>query len=106
MPGLIEGFLLTSLAGRMQRAAQQSALHRETPFVIAVPGGQIDPSWGDQPVLVQGIIDAWFEEEGQIILLDYKTDRVPLGDGEYLARYYRVQMDCYRSALERLTGKC
>ena len=54
-------------------------------------------------VLVQGIIDAWFIEDGEIVLLDYKTDRVE--DEETLLRRYRLQLELYKRALEAATNK-
>ena len=57
----------------------------------------------EEMVLVQGIIDAYFEEDGHIVLLDYKTDAVKT-DRELTDRY-RTQLDYYEEALARLTGK-
>lgn len=59
----------------------------------------------EELILVQGIIDAWFEEEDGIVLLDYKTDVVGEEGEELLRRRYRIQLDYYRQALEQLTGK-
>ena len=52
---------------------------------------------------MQGIIDVFFEEDEEIVLLDYKTDVID--SAEALADRYRVQLDYYGEALERLTGK-
>ena len=54
-------------------------------------------------VLIQGIIDAFFEEDGQLVLVDYKTDAVKAKE-ELIGRY-KAQMDLYQEALERATGK-
>ena len=54
--------------------------------------------------MVQGIIDAYFYEEGKIILVDYKTDRVSPGMEGKLLEKYRVQLTYYAKALEQLTG--
>ena len=56
-----------------------------------------------EQVLVQGIVDVFFEEEGKIVVADYKTDRVR--EPEELARRYQAQLDYYGEALGRLTGK-
>ena len=53
--------------------------------------------------LVQGIIDVYFEEENELVVLDYKTDRI-WKDQEFIDKY-KVQLDYYAKALERLTGK-
>ena len=55
--------------------------------------------------MVQGIIDAFFYEDGRIILVDYKTDRVRHRNGSDLVEKYRVQLDYYTEALERMTGR-
>ena len=56
--------------------------------------------------LVQGVIDAYFEEDGELVLMDYKTDRVTPGDdGQELIRKYHAQLEYYCRTLEQLTGK-
>lgn len=54
-------------------------------------------------VLVQGIVDAFFYEDGDIILMDYKTDSVE--KPEQLIQRYQAQLDLYARALEEATGK-
>ena len=54
-------------------------------------------------MLIQGIIDVFFEEDGGLVLLDYKTDAIP-SMGELWNRY-EAQMDYYGEALRKLTGK-
>ena len=103
-PRLILGFLQSSLGRRMARAAGKGLLFREQPFVLGLPASAMDPVYPDtETVLIQGIIDAFFEEEGQIVLVDYKTDRVE--KGEELSDRYRVQMEYYSTAIERMTHR-
>jgi ATP-dependent helicase/nuclease subunit A len=52
---------------------------------------------------VQGIIDAFFYEDGKVILVDYKTDRV--SEASELVQRYQIQLDSYEEALSRVTGK-
>ena len=54
-------------------------------------------------MLVQGIIDAFFYEDGEAVVVDYKTDRVRRA--EELAERYRIQLDYYDRALQMLTGR-
>ena len=54
-------------------------------------------------ILVQGIIDAYFEEEGELVVLDYKTDQIY--DENELAEKYHAQLDYYARALEQMSGK-
>lgn len=56
------------------------------------------------PILVQGVIDCFFENpDGTFTVVDYKTDRVKTFD-ELVARH-RVQLSCYKRAVERMTGR-
>ena len=104
----IEDFVrfVTSRTGRrMCSAALRNRLWREQPFVLDVPAKEIDKNWPEgENILVQGVIDAWFEEDGGYVLVDYKTDRVFSEDGAELAVKYRPQLALYRRALETLTG--
>ena len=105
-PEKIEAFLGGRLAGRMQRAARAGELHREQPFVLGISADQIREDWDPkEEVLVQGIIDAWFWEDDEIVLMDYKTDYIAAGMERRLAERYQTQLEYYRIALERLTGK-
>ena len=54
-------------------------------------------------MLVQGIIDAYFEEDGKLVLVDYKTDSVT--NGQELAERYQTQMLYYTKALEQTLDK-
>ncbi|MDD3277535.1 MAG: helicase-exonuclease AddAB subunit AddA [Lachnospiraceae bacterium] len=99
-------FLETPLGVRMQQAAYKKTLKREQPFVIQIPAVQANESWPEEEtILVQGIIDAYFEEEGSLIIVDYKTDRVTDGTGRELVERYQKQLQYYRKALIQLTGK-
>ena len=102
----ILAFAGSELGRRMQRAAQDKKLHREQPFVMKVDMKNLDASWnGDETVLVQGIIDAYFIEAEEIVLVDYKTDFVRRGEEQKLIDRYRVQLEDYAQALERMTGR-
>ena len=100
----ILGFLTTSLGERMKEAAKKEALYKEQPFVMKADASIVYPIEPEsESILVQGIIDLWFEEDGEVVVLDYKTDRVKTSD-ELIERY-STQLDFYSMALERLTGK-
>ena len=60
---------------------------------------------GEAPIMIQGIIDGYFEEDDGIVLMDYKTDRISSGDETELTDKYHVQMELYKEALEKLLGK-
>ena len=100
-------FLSTNSAKRMRQAAIRGQLHKEQPFVLGVKAQEIYPeeelSGMDELLLIQGIIDVWFEEEDGLVVLDYKTDWVT--DTRALREKYRAQLEYYAQALERVTGK-
>lgn len=97
-------FLQTDLAARIMQAQKSGKLYREQPFVMGLPAHETDPEiHSDQLVLIQGIIDLYFEEADGLVLLDYKTDSVKEA-GQLLERY-RTQMDLYARALAAATGK-
>ena len=104
-PADLQTFLHTETGRRMKKAAAAGKLRRESPFVLDIPAKEIDKSWPEEEnILVQGVIDAWFEEDGACVIVDYKTDRVFSSDGRELAEKYAPQLLLYRRALESLAG--
>ena len=100
----IARFAESSLGHRMAAAAYRDELYREQPFVLGVMASEIRKEFpNDEQILVQGIIDAFFYEDGKVILVDYKTDRVARADE--LVQRYQIQLDSYEEALSRVTGK-
>ncbi|GAB6106371.1 UvrD-helicase domain-containing protein [Fusibacter bizertensis] len=87
----IQRFLKSRLVNRMKTA---STIFRETPFVLKVDGQ-----------LVQGIIDIYFEVENELVLVDYKTDKVNKHTIESISQRYKLQLDLYEKALIKLSGK-
>jgi ATP-dependent helicase/nuclease subunit A len=77
-----------------RRAARASRVEREFDFLMAVEG-----------LVVRGQIDLWFEEGGELVLADYKTDAVTAVEAHQRAQDYAVQLRLYALALERLTGR-
>lgn len=105
-PEAVWKFTCSSIGQRMKKAAQRGLLKREQPFVISRPAGEIREEWKDgSRVLIQGIIDAYFFEEDEIVLVDYKTDRVRPGEEKRLVELYQVQLQYYAHALARMTGR-
>lgn len=94
-------FLHSPLAARMAAADCRGRLFREQPFVLGLPADRIDPAFpASETLLVQGIIDAMFEENGSWVIVDYKTDRVKTAS-ELIDRY-KVQLDYYAEAVSRI----
>jgi ATP-dependent helicase/nuclease subunit A len=100
----ILGFYLSGIGRRMISAEY---IKREQPFIIKKSASQIlSNSKSDQAgdVLIQGIIDCFFVEGEEIILVDYKTDSIS-NRVDWLASHYKKQIEIYKEALETLTGK-
>ena len=94
------GFFNSDLGKRLIASKR---VERELPFSMLFDGNRVYPDVEKgERLFLQGIIDTAFVEDGQWILVDYKTDRVKSGDE--LIRRYKIQMDLYKEALERLTN--
>ena len=96
-------FLRSELGQRMSRAQREGRLRREQQFVIGIPAREMGIADSEELVIIQGIIDAYLEEDGELVVIDYKTDKVR--SARVLADHYRVQLDYYKRALEQMTGK-
>ena len=79
-----------------KRAAKADVLRKEQPFTMMT---ELDGN----TVMVQGIIDCFFEEDGEIVLVDYKNSNVT--SEEVLSERYGEQIKLYTKALEESTGK-
>nr|WP_154957788.1 helicase-exonuclease AddAB subunit AddA [Paenibacillus xylanexedens] len=120
-------FFDTQPGMEMLRAAW---IRREIPFTYGLPANQSPEEWirglrpneeqeihsendrvqavlQDETVLVRGIIDCLYEVDGELVLLDYKTDRVleHRGGVEPLAENYRFQLRLYKRAIEDILGR-
>ncbi len=93
-------FFSSNLGKRLINAKR---IERELPFSMLFDGKRVYDTLEDgENLFLQGIIDTAFEEDGEWVLVDYKTDRVK--SGEDLIKRYKIQMDLYKEALQRLTG--
>jgi len=105
--GKIRRFLESPLGKRMLASGNIS---REVPFNIEIPCHELykdmeGEAYRGDTILLQGIIDCYFEEPDGIVLVDYKTDYVPYGKAEMIRERYSVQIRYYARALEMLAGK-
>lgn len=101
--------MINSVLGRrMCTAAEKGMLYKEKQFVAGIPAErilkEINTDTKNDMIIVQGIIDACFQEGDCLILLDYKTDHIRPGEEEILKRRYYTQLLYYRDTLEQLTG--
>ena len=107
-PDKVMKFVISKLGERMLSAHNRGDIvYRELPFYTEIDVHRIDPDLpkdveGDK-VRLQGVIDSFFYEDNEVILLDYKTDYVEQGNEEELINKYRMQIQYYKEALEKIT---
>lgn len=82
-------------------------IHKEEPFYMLIPANRIDESYPkDEKVLVQGIIDLYYiNKNDELVLVDYKTDYVQKGEEQKLIDKYKEQLNLYKEALENSLGR-
>ena len=105
----LERLLTSSLGQRLATAERAGKLRRETPFAMKITpaeaklmGHENLNTPADEQIMVHGIIDAYFEENGEIVLVDYKTDRAT---PQVVTERYSLQLAFYRKALSAITRK-
>ncbi|MBQ4536076.1 MAG: helicase-exonuclease AddAB subunit AddA [Lachnospiraceae bacterium] len=97
----IMNFFGQEIAYRMWAADRRGELYREQPFVLGIDATRVLPEApAEETVLIQGIIDVFFVEDGQIVLLDYKTDVI--SSMQELWKRYKEQLIYYEEALCKL----
>ncbi len=90
---------LNSELGRRMKSSHKTIV-REFSFKYLLPARELNPDINtDDNVVVQGMTDAYFEENGEIVIVDYKTDRVN-GNISELKEKYSPQLKYYKTALE------
>ncbi len=105
----LAAFFARPLGVRLRNASE---LQRELPFSLLLPAGELPdaadraltPEECTETVLVQGVIDCLFWENGTPVLVDYKTDDVSENELRLASEKYRMQMQLYRRALRAIHG--
>jgi ATP-dependent helicase/nuclease subunit A len=103
-PDKISSFFASPLGRRVRQAHK---LYREFKFSLLVPAKTYYPDirTGDtDEILFQGVVDCWFEEDGALHVIDFKTDEVTEETLEEKKRLYAAQLQAYGAAMERITG--
>ncbi|MFT9497773.1 helicase-exonuclease AddAB subunit AddA [Anaerosolibacter sp.] len=100
----IFNFFQTSIG---QRILQSPKVFREIPFNYMGKAKDVVPALEglEENLLIQGVIDCYFEEEDGIVLVDYKTDYTGMDNVDNIVDQYRVQIELYRDALEAILHK-
>ena len=89
-----------------QEMTEAQVVEREKPFYINIPAQEIYEKDLEEKVLVQGVIDLYYiSSNGELVLVDFKTDYVPDKNEQILIERYSSQLQLYKRALESATGK-
>ncbi len=101
-PDKIASFYASPLG---KRIIASDKVYREQPFEVEIDISVAYPDIKDtsEKILLQGVIDCFFEEDGQLVLVDYKTDRYD--DVKEIHEKYDRQLELYKYALEKITKK-
>ena len=95
-------FIKSNLYSKIKSAKK---VLREQPFYINIPASEIYNEEIEENILVQGIIDLYFvDKDDNIILVDYKTDYVKSDNAELVGKY-KKQLEIYKRAIESATHK-
>ena len=95
-------FLRSDLAARIRKSKQ---VEREYRFSLLRPVRDFSSLDADDSVLLQGVVDCFFEEDGELVVVDFKTDHVSRAQLDERAEHYRPQLEAYSMALTRVMGK-
>lgn len=99
-------FLRSRIGKRASHAAKRNQIFKERQFVMGLPLKEMETELeSGELAVIQGIMDLYFVEDGELVLVDYKTDRVKRGQESILTEHYKSQMETYRKALEQMTGQ-
>lgn len=106
----IYNFFKSNLGKRVLKSyASGEKVYKELPFYTEISAKKTDPNLINIPesekVRLQGVIDLFFYEGDNVILVDYKTDYIERGKEEDLIEKYKVQIQYYKEALSKITGK-
>lgn len=101
--GAIVRFLQSDLAARIRASG---AVEREYRFSLLRPARDYDAAAPEgDTVLLQGVVDCFFEEDGALVVADFKTDHITRAETAGRAERYRAQLEAYSTALSRILGK-
>ncbi|MBO8140597.1 MAG: UvrD-helicase domain-containing protein [Firmicutes bacterium] len=105
---MLAAFFASPLGRRLQ--AKAARVHREIPFTLSLPAGQVYPELdpaeaAGEFVVVQGVIDCLLQDDGKLVVIDYKTDDVRPGAVPAAARRYEGQMALYCRAVREIYGR-
>ncbi len=103
LPSCIDAVKRVMSSELWTRARQSPRVLVETPFQTLFSDAESDSS--GVPLILRGVIDLIFQEDGAWVLVDYKTDRIPEGSLTRLVDKYRNQVLAYAHAWAGITGQ-
>lgn len=100
----IEGFFRSELGRRILQARR---VRREAGFNQLISAARLAATAGapDEALLLQGVIDLFFEEEDGLVVVDYKTDYITAANRSELIEQYRLQVAAYCQALAAIENR-
>jgi ATP-dependent helicase/nuclease subunit A len=109
-PAEIARFWRTALGKRVLAAAREGRLWREVPFTLGLEVTELYPELSaavpaGESILLQGVIDCLLVEDSGLVVIDYKTDRLAEEGLEEAVRRYRIQLDLYGRAAEKILSR-
>ena len=87
-----------------KRVLNAKNIQREFKFSLLYPAERFFPGGGEDRIMLQGVIDCFFEEDGELTVIDFKTDNVTAEMLEERVSRYSYQLNIYADALTRITG--
>lgn len=94
----VKGFLKSDIYNRIKSSPK---VYKEKKFSVLIPA--LENEFEDEKILIQGIADLVFEEDNELVIVDYKTDRTK--NEEVLKERHTPQLRIYADALEKVLGK-
>ena len=90
-----------------ERMLQSPAIYREVPFNLVYKASEVLEGLDgcEEELLIQGVIDLYFREGEELILVDYKTDYISPQNRDALIQQYSIQIKLYKNALESILGR-
>ncbi len=87
------------------RILNSGLVKREFKFSVLIPANELVSTQAEDEILFQGVVDCFFEENGELVIVDFKTDYLTDDNLEYKIRQYTGQLSSYAKALNMMTGK-
>ena len=97
----VSAFFISDLAKRMLSAEK---IYKEYAFTVSIPVEEMEPGIksDDEVIIIEGVADCAFVENGELVIIDFKTDKV--NSGAELAEKYKEQLAIYRRCLGEVIG--